>query len=87
MVYSYATVSTAKVIAKNRSIIKKDEMGISKGKRYCPRISLQWLRKKNENMDNWDSLYNRSQTLELNQEPPKKRSANRCNAEFDFCVR
>jgi len=42
---------------------------------------------KDENMDNWDWLFNRSQTLELNQEPPKKRSANRCNAEFGFCVR
>ena len=43
---------------------------------------------KNENMDNWDRLYNnRSQTLELNHEPPKKRSANRCSAEFGFCVR
>ena len=87
MVYSYATASTAKVIAKNSSIFSNDEMGMCEGKRHCPRISLQLLRKKNENMDNWDWLYNRSQTLELNHEPPKKRNVNRCNAEFRFCER
>jgi len=41
MVYSYATVPTDKVIAKNRVIIINDEMGICEGKRYHPRISLQ----------------------------------------------
>ena len=44
-------------------------------------------KKKIENMDNWDWLHYRSQILELNQEPPKKRSANRCNAEYGFWVR
>jgi len=46
MVYTYAPASTAKVIGKNRSIFNNDEMGMCEGKRYCPRISLQWLRKR-----------------------------------------
>jgi len=58
-----------------------------KGSGTAPGLPYNYCGGKNENMDNWDWLYNRSQTLELNQEPPKKRSANRCNAEFGFCVR